>query len=186
MTAVNPVETYVDVPLSELLITVMRKRQENLRLVQICCSVVQNQYEVIYSFTNDDTYELTNLRVMVGLNETIPSICDSYPYANYYENEMSELFGLSIELIDGDYHGKFYRIQEEAPLLNKKAKEAKAVEAEEIRKAAEEAAHMPAADEMSDDGGTAAGQNADAAADQKTTAAANPEIKIVKKKGGGE
>lgn len=143
MTVIEPVQKYEDIPAGDLLITVMRKRQANLRLVQICCAVVSNQYEVIYSFADDDTYELTNVRVMVGLNETIPSICDSYPYANFYENEMSELFGLSIEMIDGDYHGKFYRIEAEAPFLNQKAKEAKALEAEEIRKAAEEAAHMP-------------------------------------------
>ncbi|MCI1304788.1 MAG: NADH-quinone oxidoreductase subunit C [Lachnospiraceae bacterium] len=157
MTVIEPVQKFEDVQKGDLLITVMRKRQEGLRLVQICCAVVNNQYEVLYSFTDDDTYVLTNVRVMVGLNDTIPSICDSYPYANYYENEMAEMFGLKIEMIDGDYHGKFYRIEAEEPFLNEKAKEARALEAEEIRKAAEEAANMP-----------------------------EPEIKVVKKEGGVE
>ncbi|MGI6118473.1 MAG: NADH-quinone oxidoreductase subunit C [Bilifractor sp.] len=163
MTVIQSVQKYEDVSTRDLLITVMRLRQKNLRLVQICCAVVDNKYEIIYSFADDDTYELTNLRVMAGLNETIPSICDSYPYANFYENEMSELFGLSIELIDGDYHGKFYRIEADAPFLNKKAKEVKAVEAEEIRKAAEEAANMP-----------------------KVSETEQPEVKVIRKEGGGE
>ncbi len=187
MTVINPVQKYEDIPLSELLVTVMRKRQQNLRLIQICCAAVNNQYEVLYSFTDDDTYEMTNVRVMVGLNETIPSICDSYPYANYYENEMSELFGLSIEMIDGDYHGRFYRINEKEPLLNKKAKKAKEVEAEEIRAAAEEAAHMPDISETAE-----GGEATPAPADQKAAGeqADGAGIRIIHKKdekeGGGE
>jgi len=168
MTVIEPVQKYEDIPAGDLLVTVMRKRQAELRLVQICCAVVNNQYEVIYSFADDESYELTNIRVMVGLNETIPSICDSYPYANYYENEMSEMFGLKIEMIDGDYHGKFYRIEATEPFLSKKAKEERAVEAEEIRKAAEEAANMPAPEKDAPD------------------PASKPEIKVIKKEGGGE
>jgi hypothetical protein len=180
MTVIEPVQKYEDIPSGDLLVTVMRKRQANLRLVQICCAVVDNKYEVLYSFTDDDSYELTNLRVMVGLNETIPSICDSYPYANYYENEMSEMFGLKIEMIDGDYHGKFYRIDAKEPFLNEKAKEARALEAEEIRKAAEEAGNMPDPEKAVKQ---AAAESA--AEDPKQTgadpASGKPEIKVIKK-----
>ena len=34
-----------------------------------------------------------------------------------YENEMKELFGVNIQMINLDYNNKLYRINEEAPFL---------------------------------------------------------------------
>lgn len=122
MAVITPVETYTDILLSDLLVNVMEKKHAGMRLVQICCAVIGEQYELLYSFADDANYSLTHLRVMTGLNEKIPSITTIYPYANFYENEMAELFGVPVELIRGDYHGKFYRINQEMPFLTEKEK----------------------------------------------------------------
>ena len=44
--------------------------------------------------------------------------------AVFYENEMKELFGANIKMIETDYQNKLYRIEQETP-LGLKDKEAK-------------------------------------------------------------
>ena len=47
------------------------------------------------------------------------SITQIYPGAFLLENEAAELFGVQIEEIVQDYHGKLYRIAEETPFKHK-------------------------------------------------------------------
>lgn len=55
----------------------------------------------------------------MGEEEPVPSITQIYPGAFLQENEAAELFGVRIENIDGDYHGKLYRIAGETPFKQK-------------------------------------------------------------------
>ena len=144
---VTPEITQENIALDKLLFEVMRKKDQGLRLSQICVAYVNEKYELSYSFANDETYAYTTLRVVIDLYEKVPSICNIYPYAIFYENEMAELFDVNIEMMDFDFHGKFYRINEEAPMLPKGVLEKKAQQeedaikrAEEEKRAAEEAA----------------------------------------------
>ena len=122
--------TTLDVPLESLLIKVLERRQANDRLVQICCAVIDNQYELLYTFSDDEAWEVTNLKVTCSLTAKIPSITRIYPYATFYENEMAELFGVPVEMIQNDYHGKFYRIGAKDPFLKASEKAQKEKEEE--------------------------------------------------------
>ena len=75
------------------------------------------RYELSYSFGKD--YDLRTLRLTVGEQEKVPSITQIYPGAFLQENEAAELFGVQIEEIVQDYHGKLYRIAEETPFKHK-------------------------------------------------------------------
>jgi len=77
------------------------------RLVQIGCSTLTDAYELNYSF--DKEYRFRNLRVTVTPGEEIPSISVIYPNAFLYENEIHDLFGVSIRNIAVDYRGTLYR-----------------------------------------------------------------------------
>ena len=59
------------------------------------------------------------LGVDIDEAQTVPSITQIYPGAFLQENETAELFGVRIESIDGDYHGKLYRIAQETPFKQK-------------------------------------------------------------------
>ena len=137
MAHITAVETTVDIPMSDLLIRVMEMRQENKRLVQICCAVINNQYELLYTFASDETYEVENLRVTCALSAKIPSITRIYPYATFYENEMAELFGVPVEMIQNDYHGNFYRITKKSPFLKDSERAEKEKEEADSRRAEE-------------------------------------------------
>lgn len=101
----------VEIPKEELLVTAMKMKHEGRRLVQSQCSWIDQKFECLYTFTDDETYDTTNYKVTVGQDEEIPSITAIYPYANFYESEMTELYGVKIQMIDGDYHDRLYRIK---------------------------------------------------------------------------
>jgi ech hydrogenase subunit D len=83
------------------------------RLVQIGCNTLENGYELNYSF--DKAYRFKNLRISVAPGEEVPSISAVFPNAFLYENEINDLFGLSIRDIAIDYHGTLYRTSIKTP-----------------------------------------------------------------------
>lgn len=91
------------------------------RLVQICATSVDGGAELIYSVALD--YKLENYKIFVEKGEEINSISDIFPSAALFENEISELFGVKIDSINMDFHGKFYRIDKETPFKKNALKE---------------------------------------------------------------
>ena len=107
----------------QLLERVMVMKTRGLRLSQACASYKDGKYNLSYSFAEDDNYRYETLRVVIDKDEMVPSISEFYPYADFYENEMKELFGVRIQMIKNDYHNKLYRIAVETPFLPKDEKE---------------------------------------------------------------
>ncbi len=104
----------------ELLPVIMEKKNDWWRLVQICCAFAEGHYEVTYSFASG--YRISNYRLVVEKDESVPSISRIYKAAILYENEMRELFGLKVEFMKVDYHNKLYRIDATTPFLKEEEK----------------------------------------------------------------
>ncbi len=115
----NPGNTLVEIQCDELLGQVMAYKNQGLRLSQACCAYSEEKLHISYSFANDETNAYTNLRLVVDKETPVCSITEFYPYAFLYENEMKELFGVNIQMINLDYNNKLYRINEEAPFIKK-------------------------------------------------------------------
>ena len=115
----NPAHVLVEITPDELLGEVMKFKNQKLRLSQICCAYSNEKIELSYSFANDDTNEYINLRLVIDKETEVCSITEFYPYAFLYENEMKELFGVNIEMINFDYNKKLYRLKDETPFINK-------------------------------------------------------------------
>ncbi|MGN0363713.1 MAG: NADH-quinone oxidoreductase subunit C [Bilifractor sp.] len=111
-----------EIPKDRLLAEVMQMKKNGYRLSQIGNTWINGRYEVYYSFADDHTLDYHTLKLVVDRNEELPSITEIIPAAVYYENEISEMFGVHINMISNDYHGKFYRIQEKTPMLPKEDK----------------------------------------------------------------
>lgn len=161
-TKFNAKDTIRIIERDHLLEEAMIMKSQGQRLSQACASYKDGKYELSYSFSDDETLSYTTLRVYVGLTETVPSLNDLYPYASFYENEMKELFGVKIALINPDYHDKFYRIKAVAPFLPEEAK--KEQEKEEAERAEEKAG---TADGQEEDAGAAAASDAVSGASAK-------------------
>lgn len=112
-----------EIDVNELLTRVMEKKNAGLRLSQACAACVNGKFELSYSFANDGTYEYTTLRAVIDIDTEVPSVTAFYPFAFLYENEMKELFGVKINMINLDYHDKLYRISAETPFLKKEGEE---------------------------------------------------------------
>ena len=80
---------------------------EGYRLVQIGCTTLPAGYELTYSF--DREYRLRHLRFAVPPAVEVPSIGVIYPNAFLYENEIHDLFGVSVAHLTVDYRGTLYR-----------------------------------------------------------------------------
>ncbi|NLA38292.1 MAG: NADH-quinone oxidoreductase subunit C [Methanomicrobiales archaeon] len=110
---VNEEQTTINIAPGDLLREVGALNSDGYRLVQIGCTDVGGAYEVNYSF--DKGYQFRNLRLTVEPETEIPSISDIYWGAFVYENELHDLFGITVTGINIDFKGTFYRTDEKYP-----------------------------------------------------------------------
>ena len=108
-------QTTIAVGKDALLGAVADFHSQGYRLVQICCTALEDAIEINYSFDKD--YRFTNLRLTVHPGEEVQSVSIIYWCAFVYENEMKELFGVNIKNIAVDYQGHFYRTAVPAPFV---------------------------------------------------------------------
>ena len=98
----------IRVEVKDLLRKVEELRDEGCRLVQMhCTKVADDNYEINYSFDID--YQFKTLRMNITPENQIPSITGIYWAAFLYENEIHELFGVSINGINVDFKGTLYK-----------------------------------------------------------------------------
>lgn len=105
---------------SELLEKVREMNKNGYRIIQMSCTVLDDDYIIDYSFDRENKF--IDLRVVLKKNDlTLPSISSIYLAAFVYENEIHDLFGVKITDIAVDFQGKFYRIDENAPFSKPEA-----------------------------------------------------------------
>lgn len=129
MNATEGKNEIITITAAELPIRAMEMKEKGMRLSQACAAWVkkESKLELLYSFVDDTTYDAFTYRVSLEEAERdseVASISGIFPYAAFYENEMRELFGANIKVIDPDFHNKLYRINEETPFVPKKKEEA--------------------------------------------------------------
>lgn len=112
---INAKNEIKEISVSELLVEVMRLKNEGYRLSQACAAYIDDKFELSYSFADDKSYDYLSLRVVAEKDTEVPSITEIMPQAVFYENEMRELFGVKIQMIALDYQDKLYRIEKTAP-----------------------------------------------------------------------
>lgn len=115
----------ITIPLTELKERVALKFTGKARLVQIGCTRTgEGQFEVNYSF--DENLSFSNFRVVVNSAvDQLPSISGIYWNAFLYENEIHDLFGITVDGMVIDYKGRFYRMAVKQPFATTSAKEKK-------------------------------------------------------------
>ena len=87
-------------------------RQNNARLIQICCTKTDG-FELTYSF--DVNHSWSHIRLNIEETQEIESVSELFGPAFMYENEIKELFGVRINNIAPDFNGEFYKLAEPAP-----------------------------------------------------------------------
>ena len=111
-------QNFTPVELSQLLTKVKDLKAEGYRFGQACATVVDDTFEIIYSFDKD--YQLVNLRLVISQGDEVESITGVYWPAFIYENEMHDLFGIQFNHMVLDYEGNFFKVAEPTPWNPKK------------------------------------------------------------------
>jgi len=101
------------IPTADLLAECQRLKNDGYHIMQICSVRTPDGYELTYSFALE--YEMVNLRLTITTDEEVMSISNIFSPAFLYENEISELFGVRIKMINVDYKGNLYRIAAKTP-----------------------------------------------------------------------
>jgi ech hydrogenase subunit D len=121
-------QTTTQIEVKELLSKVEQMKSEGNRLVQIGCAKIGDLYEINYSFDKDFVFQ--NFRITVAQDTKVPSVSGIYWGAFVYENEIFDLYGITVTGINIDFKGTFYRTavkhafsvttgKEDNPCLNK-------------------------------------------------------------------
>jgi len=121
-----------EIPVAALLERVQRLRGEGWRLVHIACTRLVADQEVSYCFDKDgqsieqpdakELHALFTLRVRLPMQAPeLPSISPFYWSAFLYENEMHDLFGITVNGMAVDFQGHLYTMMVPTPYVTKTA-----------------------------------------------------------------
>ena len=105
MSTETPTVTPIEIP--DLLTAVAGMKAEKYRLVAITATTLGDDVQVDYTFDLD--LRLRVLRTLVNGGGDLPSITPVYFAAFTYENEIHDLFGLTVTGNALDFKGTFYR-----------------------------------------------------------------------------
>jgi ech hydrogenase subunit D len=100
-------QTTIPIGIDELVARTAQQKKDGCRLVQIGCTQVGDDFEINYVFDKD--FVLTNLRITVKQDAVVPSVSSVYFGAFVYENEIHDLYGITVAGINIDFKGHFYR-----------------------------------------------------------------------------
>ena len=114
-----------EIPVGALLERVQSMRAQGWRLVQVSCTRLVADQEVNYSFDSGDTpgpagtaARLVTLRVRIPIHGAeLPSISSFYWSAFLYENEMHDLFGVTVHGMAVDFKGKLFTTMVPTPFV---------------------------------------------------------------------
>jgi len=100
-------QTTIPISIDELVARTAQLKNDGCRLVQIGCTQVGDDFEINYVFDKD--FVLTNLRITIKQDTIIPSVSGVFFGAFVYENEIHDLYGITVMGMNIDFNGHFYR-----------------------------------------------------------------------------
>jgi ech hydrogenase subunit D len=100
-------QTITPIGVGDVVAKAQAAKNDGHRLVQIGCTKIGDDFEILYVYDKD--YALLSYRITVKADVTIPSISGVYWGAFVYENEIHDLYGLTVTGINIDFKGTFYK-----------------------------------------------------------------------------
>ena len=97
----------VPIEVGEVVAKAEQAKKDGYRLVQVGCTKIGDDFEIIYVYDKD--FALRNYRITVKQDTAIPSISGPYFGAFLYENEIHDLFGIAFDGLVLDFKGALYQ-----------------------------------------------------------------------------
>lgn len=108
--------TIIEIDAADLLKKTGEYHKAGHRLVQIGTTPLGDCYEINYTFTT--AWDFESLRITVHDGDEIPSISGIYWGAFIYENEIHDLFGLTVTGMNIDFQGHLIETRVPTPFKN--------------------------------------------------------------------
>lgn len=115
-------QAFIPAEIGEIETLAQKCKESGMRFVQILAVNTEQGIDLIYSFIEPfseqtKNAEMVNYKVSgVTKDDAIPSISDLFLEAFVFENEIHDLFGVSIEGIAIDFQGSFYALKQNEPM----------------------------------------------------------------------
>jgi len=100
-------QTITPISVGDVVAKAEEAKKSGHRLVQVGCTKIGDDFEILYVYDKD--YALLSYRITVKADTIIPSITGVYWGAFVYENEIHDLYGLTVTGINIDFKGTFYK-----------------------------------------------------------------------------
>ncbi len=113
-------ETYASLDAAELPLWARARKAKGWRFVQMCARAAGEGAELLYTLRRGSELE-QRLVAVPDPDAGVPSVTGEYLAAFVFENEAHDLFGVRIDGMAIDFHGKFYRLAEKAPMATRAA-----------------------------------------------------------------
>lgn len=115
-------QVFTPIEAGDLYTLAVKKKQDGWRFVECHANrpYKDDSIEVIWTFADDAHQAIEMYETYVAPGSRLESISHLYPCAFMFENEMHDLYGLTIDNLLIDYKGGFYHIHFDAPMLAKK------------------------------------------------------------------
>lgn len=108
-------QEFREIPLDAVHDLAAERASEGWRYVQILAVNTEEGVDLVYSYMKDGLLENDTVRA-VQATDTVPSITDLFLEAFVCENEIHDLFDVTIANIAIDFGGMFYQLAEKAPM----------------------------------------------------------------------
>ncbi|HDQ07724.1 MAG TPA: NADH-quinone oxidoreductase subunit C [Methanoculleus sp.] len=108
--------TLREIAVSDLVTEAGAFKAKRYRLVQIGCTGIGDAYEINYTF--DKNYVFETVRITVHDGDVIPSIAEHYWASFVYENEIHDLYGLTVDGMSVDFSGHLIHTATKNPFRN--------------------------------------------------------------------
>ena len=103
----------IPIEVGEVVAKAEQAKKDGYRLVQVGCTKIGDDFEIIYVYDKD--FALRNYRITVKHDAVVPSISGPYFGAFAYENEIHDLYGITVSGMNIDFKGTFYRTSVKHP-----------------------------------------------------------------------
>lgn len=90
------------------------RKRDGWRFVQILATKTDDGFDLVYSFMKDG--HLENFVMGIQKDTVVPSITDQFLAAFVFENEIHDLFGVTVKGIAIDFGGNFYKLAQKEPM----------------------------------------------------------------------
>lgn len=106
--------TFTPLALGELSEFAAERKRDGWRFVQILATKTEEGFDLVYSFMKDGRLE--NFVMGIQKDAVVPSITEHFLAAFVFENEIHDLFGVTVKGIAIDFGGNFYKLAKKEPM----------------------------------------------------------------------